>query len=622
MIGKRKIVSLCISRIQDASSYEYTVALNEKISPQGYSLFVYNTCCSLASNTSTLEAQASVFELIDLEITDVLIVYEETLRSNYITEKLISKAKNLKIPVIVIGGYRPGCICVNFDHIHGFKMISEHIIDVHKTKKFHFIAGSRNDFYSEQRLDVFRNILETHNIPFSEDMVSYCDFCPEPAAKAAEKLISGSRLPEAIVCANDNMAIAVIGVLNRHGIKVPEDVMVTGYDGINEIHFSSPRLTSVLCSYADLADKTAEVINGTLTEKELFVSPKLEVYESCGCLCEKEINTAEYISPLNNRLYRFQKENLELAEISAKIQCCDNFGQIAALMNDRLIYDMCCLLKEECVDESVNPLERRKSNTDTGEHMLLLYDNDGTSPFEPRWFASSDIVPHLDYFMEHNRIFIFTALHYLDIPMGYVCFHFSSCDCGNFMKIPQTVNMLNNALGGYRNLRYKHYLMNKIDKMYSTDLLTGLLNRRGFTSALDKMFRKKRPPFDMTIIMADLDGLKYINDNFGHDEGDAAIKTAADALMYACPPNSLCTRFGGDEMLAVCFGKYDKDKLTAAVNSFLDNFNRGSGKPYKVSVSIGVNYADSGMELSFEELVRKSDMLMYDEKKKRKNTSQ
>lgn len=126
----------------------------------------------------------------------------------------------------------------------------------------------------------------------------------------------------------------------------------------------------------------------------------------------------------------------------------------------------------------------------------------------------------------------------------------------------------------------------------------------------------------MTIIMADLDGLKYINDNFGHDEGDAAIKTAANALMYACPPNSLCTRFGGDEMLAVCCGKYDKDKLTEAVNCFLDNFNRGSGKPYKVSVSIGIDYSDSSMDHSFEGLVRKADNLMYVEKKKRKHSSE
>lgn len=494
MIGNRKIVSLCISRIQDASSYEYAVALNEKISPLGYSLFVYNTCCALDSNTSTLEGQASVFELIDFEITDVLIVYEETLRNNCITDKLIRCAKEADIPVIVIGGYRPDCVCVNFDHASGFEKIVGHIVNVHKAKKLHFIAGSKNEFYSEQRLDVFRSILENNNIHFSEDMVSYCHFNPVPAAEAAERLISSGDLPEAIICANDKMAIAVMGVLHKPGIKVPEDVMVTGYDGINEIHFSSPRLTSVFCSYAALADKTAEilpnVINNTQTEKKLFVAPELAVYESCGCLCEKKTNTAEYLDLVNSRLYRFQKENLELSEISAKIQCCDNFEQIAALFDDRFIYDMCCLLRKECVDEAVNPLERDTNNSYSNDYMLLLYDNDGTSPFVPRWFASKDIVPYLDYFMERSRLFIFTALHYLDTPMGYVCFHFSSCDCGNFMKIPQTVNMLNNALGGYRNLRHKHYLMNKIDKMYSTDLLTGLLNRRGFTSELDRMLKK------------------------------------------------------------------------------------------------------------------------------------
>lgn len=624
MIGDRKIISLCISRIQDASSYEFAVSLNEKISPLGYTLFVYNTCCSLNSDSSTLEGQASVFELIDFNVTDVLIIYEEKLKNGSITEKIISRANESGTPVIVTGNERPDCICVNFDNALGFEMIVKHIVEFHKARKLHFFAGKKGDCYSEQRLDVFRKVLEKNNITFSDDMVSYCDFWADPAAEETERLISCGELPEAIICANDNMAIAVIGVLNKHGIKIPEDVIVTGYDGINEIHFSTPRLTSVLCSYAALADKTAEilpnVINNTQTEKSISVAPELVLYESCGCTCENKTYTAEYLNLINTRLYRFQKENLDLSEISAKIQCCDNFEQIAALMDYRLIYDMCCLLNKECTDEAVNPNDRNNVNSD--DYMLLLYDNDGTSPFVPRWFSTKNIVPHLDYFMERSRIFIFTALHYLNTPMGYVCFHFSSCDCGNFMKIPQTVNTLNNAIGGYRNLRHKHYLMDKIDKMGSTDYLTGLLNRRGFAAELDKMLGRNNPPYVLTIIMADLDGLKYINDTFGHDEGDTAIRTTANALMYACPPNSLCTRFGGDEMLAVCCGKYDKEAITAAVNSFLDNFNRGSGKPYKVSVSVGITYADSNTELCFEEMIRKSDKLMYAEKNKRKLSSE
>lgn len=125
MIGNHKIVSLCISRLQDNSSYEFTAALNEKLSPLGYSLFVYNTCCSLDNDTSTPKGQASVFELIDYKKTDVLIVYSEKLRSNTITDSLINSAKKAEIPVIVIEGNRTDCICINFDNAAGFEMVAK-----------------------------------------------------------------------------------------------------------------------------------------------------------------------------------------------------------------------------------------------------------------------------------------------------------------------------------------------------------------------------------------------------------------------------------------------------------------------------------------------------------------
>lgn len=617
MIGNHKIVSLCISRLQDNSSYEFAAALNERLSPLGYSLFVYNTCCSLDDDTSTPKGQASVFELIDYKKTDVLIVYSEKIKNSIITDSLINNAKKAEIPVIVIEGNRSDCICINFDNAAGFEAVVKHVVEFHNVKKLHFIAGSKGNSFSEQRLNVFRKVLKENQIEFNENMVSYCDFCALPAAEAAEKLIAKGEFPDAIVCANDTMAISVIGVLNKYGIKVPEDVIVTGFDGIEEINFSTPRLTSALCSFTSLAEKAAEIvlkiINRKNIDKNIFINPELLINNSCGCSVSCRTNTAEYLSLINHRLSRFQKENLELSEISAKMQSCDNYRQIAALFNDRLMYDMCCLLNKECIDESVNPAECTEINKD--DYMFLLYDNDDSKPFVPRWFSTQNIIPQLDYCMERSRIFIFTALQYLDAPMGYVCFHFSICNFENFMKIPQTVNTLNNVIGGYCNLRHEHFLMETIEKMSSTDYLTGLLNRRGFDSAFEKITKQNKHPFAMTIIMADLDGLKKINDNFGHDEGDEAIRTAANALMYACPPNSLCTRFGGDEMFAVCKGIQDKEVIKDNVKKYLDSYNQGSGKTYNVSLSVGITYADSNTELSFEEMLRNSDKLMYNEKK-------
>ena len=117
--------------------------------------------------------------------------------------------------------------------------------------------------------------------------------------------------------------------------------------------------------------------------------------------------------------------------------------------------------------------------------------------------------------------------------------------------------------------------------------------------------------------MLDLDGLKYINDNFGHKEGDFAIRAAAEALKYSCPDNAVCIRLGGDEMLAV-FLECDYD-IRERLNSRLDDINSTSGKPYKVLGSMGILELPSGDHPNMENLIRRTDKLMYEEKRRRKS---
>ncbi len=626
MINGRKIIALCISRIHDVSSYKFTVSLNEKIIGQGYSLFVYNTCSDLEKQSANHTGQASVFEYMDFNVIDAVIVFEEEIRNKTISDGIISRAKTFSKPVIVVGGKHEGCISVDFDGEKGFELMVRHIVEEHNARSFHFFAGNRDNIYSSQRVEAFQKVLDEKELPFNSDMVSYCDFCSAPAQEAAEQLVSSGNLPDAIICANDVMAIGVCGVLNKYGIKIPDDVIVTGYDGINEIYFSKPRITSVNCSYSTLAYKIGEVlstvIDGTFSLEQFLVTPELVLLDSCGCRNHNADIGTEYLNELNDRFYRYQSEDMELSEMSAKIQRCENYAQAATLIDDRIIYDMCCVLKPECTDETVDPTLSVQQN-EADRNMFLFYDNDGTSPFVPRNFSADEIVPGLGYHMDNNRIFIFTALNYSDIPMGYICHHFSSHVYANFLKIPQTVNMLNNAIGGYRSLRHKQHLVHKIDEMYRRDSLTGLLNRRGFSIEYRRMLDSAGDKnTELTVILTDLDGLKHINDTFGHEEGDVAIRTAAQALMAACPSDAVCTRFGGDEMLAVCLGSYNASDIKSAVRKYCDEFNSTSGKPYSVSASVGIYFTDANMNLSFEELVRNSDKLMYMEKEKKRAKEQ
>jgi len=90
-------------------------------------------------------------------------------------------------------------------------------------------------------------------------------------------------------------------------------------------------------------------------------------------------------------------------------------------------------------------------------------------------------------------------------------------------------------------------------------------------------------------------------------------------LVHVCPKGSLFTRFGGDEMLAVCRGAQNVTKMKAEFAKYFANLNATSNKEYVIEASTGIYITAENEILDFEELVEKSDRLMYEEKKERKS---
>lgn len=622
MIGDKKIVALCISRIQDEASNEYVTALRNVLAPTGYIVFVYNTCSTVETDDWSQNAQISVYNLMDYDIIDAVIVFEEVMRNSALSDMLIERAKEHGKPTIVIGEAHEGCINVKYDHENGFAEAVRHIINVHHFTKLHFMAGIKGNKFSEQRLETFKRVVRENDIPFDDSMVSYGDFWRGPTERETEKIIASGNIPEAIICANDRMAITVCGVLNKHGIRVPEDVAVTGFDGIPEIDFSEPRITSCVTDYGDLADRTLYALSLLEEEPEktetILVPLRLCVAESCGCHGGEKQSVCEYLNMVNDQFFRFQEEDITLSQIAARIQRCETVEEVADQMGHPIFYDMCCVVEEECFDETVNPICAMDKSRTNDRDMMLLFFTDVPKPFVPYKIPLRQVIPHLDYMLEHERALIFTALHYEDVAMGYVCFFYNENSRGNYLKIPQTVNALNTAIGGYRSTRYKQYLMNQIDEMYRIDTLTGLRNRRGFVREYQKLLESKPGDVPLTVVLADLDGLKRINDNFGHREGDFAIRTVAKALVHVCPPDTLFTRFGGDEMLAVCLGRHDPETIKKAFYQYFEEFNSHSDKMYTVSASIGIYHTSESDNLSFEEIIENADKLMYKDKASKK----
>ena len=624
MIGKYKIAGLCISRIHDDSAHEITIELNKTLADIGYRLFVFHTTSDLFWDTASERGEITVFDLLDFRTVDVLIIVDEMIKNKKIIDKLIEKAEIFDKPVIMIGGSRSDAVNIGFDYESGFETVVRHVVEYHGITDLHFMAGIQGNDFSEARLNVFKRVLEEKNIPFDrETMVSYGDFWSVPTAAACERLLERDHLPKAIICANDSMAVTVCNTLSNSGVKVPDEVVVTGFDGILDINFSSPRITSCLCCYGDIAKKIAELL--ALPDEEFptganfLIAPRMIINESCGCSGGTIINVAKHLSDLHSRFYRYKEEEKSFNEIGVRILSSDNLKSAANELSSNIIYNMRCMLKKDWTDDTVDPFDRSYERG-FGDTLCVFFDSDAPPPFAPHDFPAKGLFPGLEVALLTGYPIIFTALNFLDISMGYVVFNFQNYDLQNYEKIPQIVNALNNSLGAYRTMRYQKHITEQVRMLSQYDQLTGLFTRGGCTRSynrlIDKLDRQSKP---ITVIMMDLDRLKYINDNFGHNEGDFAIKSTATALRSACPENAVCIRMGGDEMVAFLSSSVPVEDIKLEIEARLRSINRSSGKPYNISASIGVYRSSDISELgSFEGLIKSADEQMYEDKARKR----
>jgi diguanylate cyclase (GGDEF)-like protein len=151
-----------------------------------------------------------------------------------------------------------------------------------------------------------------------------------------------------------------------------------------------------------------------------------------------------------------------------------------------------------------------------------------------------------------------------------------------------------------------------------TDELTGHYNRRGFAVLAEQELRHtRRRKQRSALLFVDVDGLKGINGRHGHDGGDQALVTVAEALRIAARNTDIVARLGGDEFLVFAVDCEDLDALSQRVLAQLDGANASGILPFSVSVSIGVTPIEPDTDATLEELIAQADARMYEAKRER-----
>ena len=155
-----------------------------------------------------------------------------------------------------------------------------------------------------------------------------------------------------------------------------------------------------------------------------------------------------------------------------------------------------------------------------------------------------------------------------------------------------------------------------------TDELTGLNNRRGFRLLAEQALRHAaRYRIDCSLMFLDLDGLKCVNDDMGHEAGDALIRLAAQALRQTFRDCDILARVGGDEFCVFVLGLQSDAAVDQRLQETIAVLNAEGRRPYRLSASTGVVHHSMEAGASLDDLIARADALMYERKERKKGKS-
>ena len=228
----------------------------------------------------------TLFELPSMRNVDIIYVVLGTICSRADLEMQKEFIDSFpKVPVVCLFSNYEGLPSVTFDNKHGLENEIDHLIEKHGAREIGFVSGPLTNRDARERLEVYTNVLKKHDIPVEKSKIVYGDFT-ENSVDEVNKLIEKNGALDAIVFANDNMAIGGYKALKNIGMQIGKDIMVVGFDNDEFSINMDPPLTTVGASSAELTYKAVlnaeNYINGSALS-DMSVDTSMVLRSSCGC---------------------------------------------------------------------------------------------------------------------------------------------------------------------------------------------------------------------------------------------------------------------------------------------------------------------------------------------------
>ncbi|SDA18233.1 diguanylate cyclase (GGDEF) domain-containing protein [Ruminococcus sp. YE71] len=626
MINSHDTVAVFTCSITGRYRRQFCHDLNTAAKEQGLNLVYFGFLGMIGEKDSGYGTEEHhLLDLVDLDKFKGVIIDLEGFKVQGMAERIVEKVRTAKCPVVSVSRYYEGLHNIVFDDREGIGGMIRHFTDVHRFTRIGYMSGPFDHPDAKVRLEMFRSVMREKGLPEDGTGVFEGDFWFNMGDAASDFFLSSAERPQAIVCANDYMAIALCQSLKNRGIRVPEDIAVSGFDGSDEAQTYLPHISTVDRKRLSIARQAFKVINDVTEGKEVGdvpAEPEFIFTHSCGC---HRLNYRHEVEKMN-RLHKLNRDlsyamyDSESAII--KMSSVDSTEKLTEVLDRHAInfgwYRSFFVMTH--TDSEGRPSYDAKYTEPSGELIpAVAIDHAGDIIDMKQKMSHGMIFPDCSY---DEPMFIYVnSLHCDERRFGYTAVSFSSEDVYNEYYNFWVLNLAVSFETLLKTNRIQSLICD-LENLSICDGLTGLLNRRGFDERTHEAIRSlKKGTAQVCTMVIDMDGLKRINDGFGHTEGDTAIKAAAKLIGACCRSGEIAGRAGGDEFY-VFAPDYSQEKLaefTVDLRRSIDEFNRGSDLPYKLDMSFGAYLADSDPNARLEDYLTISDSRMYKQKQAKPN---
>lgn len=610
--------------------YEYLKGVNDGMKGRAVDIYAFLSHAVFGPAETELRGETNIYNLPNMKDFDAALIFANGLDFPDILENINNRCIEANIPVVYTGKDDERFYFAGADNSVGTKELCRHLVEVHDVKDVWFIAGSAENMDSNTRMRAVKEVLADYSLELKEENICYTNWSPYVAyTYVMDRINRGDKKPDAIICANDTLAMVLCAEFSKVGIKVPEDIIVTGFDNESMAQLYDPSISSVDQRFDNIGKKCANILCNVFDGNEIDRAHRIECEfipsESCGCHLAKDFNAIRRMIGKQKFEERIFNSNfdIKLTNMERVILQGNDFKHLTdaftSLNDNSAQYEgnTFHVMIDPLVEKSIGDSQRELRREGYPAVMNMVYSKDKGYVYNDCSFETKKIVPQLNPH-SGNRLYIILPLHDGEYSLGYVVFGDDTNKIKDSQLLRRYMERINIILGRYFQKLRLNAVNQRLMQMTETDAMTHVKNRTAFETRLgdlqNKICSENKPQF--ALVLFDINNLKYINDNLGHEAGDEYIINSC-RLICKIFKKSAVYRIGGDEFVVVLERDdyTDREKLYEAMQEEMEHLKNEDVPIYeKISVASGMAVYDFKEDYNVSDVFNRADAAMYENK--------